>query len=491
MTISPSDSRGVSDKAREPGWFRRHPKTTAFTLFVGLMTLTVMALDWAAARRLDRLVQQIRASGAPLSVEEFSAARPDVPDAENMALRLLPAGQAIEAWVKSHEAELKDTPVFGRSFGELGARWSDPVMAAFDQCCDDNAAMLNHAIEAALTLETGRYPIEWKASPIETQLPHNASHRMLMRAFQARAFRACQRGDADEASATILAMLRADRALDTEPMLMGGLSRVANCALSVGTIEQLMAAGVWRDDQLVRWDAELARVDVKPILERMFQTERALIHETVTKLYNGRGPNDVVMMVGVMQLIPIVPTIDLTATLATQSRLVEAAKLPPGDAVREADRIKAEVEGMSALYAMTKMLTPSTSRIMALSHRLTALVGSARAGLAAERYRMKHGDWPASLESLVPEFLDAVPIDPFTDAPLRFVNDDRGLLIYSVDSDGTDEGGAIQGMVSPENKARPTDAGFRLLPVLERGREAGEGAESESDADDASTPEDG
>ena len=36
----------------------------------------------------------------------------------------------------------------------------------------------------------------------------------------------------------------------------------------------------------------------------------------------------------------------------------------------------------------------------------------ARAGLAAARYRDKHGKYPERLEQLVPEFLPAMPVDP-------------------------------------------------------------------------------
>ena len=40
--------------------------------------------------------------------------------------------------------------------------------------------------------------------------------------------------------------------------------------------------------------------------------------------------------------------------------------------------------------------------------------------LACRRYRARHGRYPDRLEELVPEFLDAVPLDPFDGNPLRY-----------------------------------------------------------------------
>lgn len=49
-----------------------------------------------------------------------------------------------------------------------------------------------------------------------------------------------------------------------------------------------------------------------------------------------------------------------------------------------------------------------------------ARLRTARAGIAVELYRRRHGAWPESLEQLVPEFLDAVPVDPFTGKALEY-----------------------------------------------------------------------
>jgi hypothetical protein len=62
-----------------------------------------------------------------------------------------------------------------------------------------------------------------------------------------------------------------------------------------------------------------------------------------------------------------------------------------------------------------------------------------------ERHRRKYGQAPAKLEQLVPEFLTAVPVDPFDGKPLRYaVRPDR-RVVYSIGKNGQDNGGQEQG----------------------------------------------
>jgi hypothetical protein len=62
--------------------------------------------------------------------------------------------------------------------------------------------------------------------------------------------------------------------------------------------------------------------------------------------------------------------------------------------------------------------------------------------IALKRFQLKHGNYPADLNSLVPEFLPAVPLDPVDGQPLRYRrNADGTFLLYSVSENGVDDGG--------------------------------------------------
>ena len=57
-------------------------------------------------------------------------------------------------------------------------------------------------------------------------------------------------------------------------------------------------------------------------------------------------------------------------------------------------------------------------------------------GIAAELYRLDHGDYPTSLDALVPNYLATLPKDTFSGKALLFKSLPSGVLIYSVGPNG-------------------------------------------------------
>lgn len=67
---------------------------------------------------------------------------------------------------------------------------------------------------------------------------------------------------------------------------------------------------------------------------------------------------------------------------------------------------------------------------------------AALASLALNEYRWRFGRYPEALEDLVPELLDAVPVDLVDRQPLRYRRTEDGYLLYSIGFDGKDDAGA-------------------------------------------------
>ena len=62
--------------------------------------------------------------------------------------------------------------------------------------------------------------------------------------------------------------------------------------------------------------------------------------------------------------------------------------------------------------------------------------------LALKRYQLAQGGYPSDLSSLVPRFLPSIPRDPADGQPLRYrLKPDATFLLYSLGSDGIDNGG--------------------------------------------------
>lgn len=62
--------------------------------------------------------------------------------------------------------------------------------------------------------------------------------------------------------------------------------------------------------------------------------------------------------------------------------------------------------------------------------------------IALKRYQLKHGEWPETLETLVPEYLAAVPLDPADGQPMRYARKEKGeFLLYMLGTNHRDDGG--------------------------------------------------
>jgi hypothetical protein len=70
-----------------------------------------------------------------------------------------------------------------------------------------------------------------------------------------------------------------------------------------------------------------------------------------------------------------------------------------------------------------------------------ALVRTTRAGMACRIHKGRTGQYPESLEALVPGLLNEVPVDPFTGRPLIYRRDGDGFVVYSLGSNMKDDGG--------------------------------------------------
>jgi hypothetical protein len=74
---------------------------------------------------------------------------------------------------------------------------------------------------------------------------------------------------------------------------------------------------------------------------------------------------------------------------------------------------------------------PHAGKILRSWQSWLALLESCRLALAVQSYRHLHGEWPEKLEALVPEWLEAVPLDPETGSRFRYGRDANGFWLRS------------------------------------------------------------
>jgi hypothetical protein len=141
------------------------------------------------------------------------------------------------------------------------------------------------------------------------------------------------------------------------------------------------------------------------------------------------------------------------------------------------DRLKADTVPMPQISASRwRFLDSPADTVVYLQQqraaaiaRMLAQVRSADCTIAIERYRQAHqGALPATLDSLMPQFMDRIPVDPFSGASIKFKALGTRYVVYSIGADFRDDGGtALIAPPRPEtgNRARrdlAPDIGFSV-----------------------------
>jgi hypothetical protein len=316
---------------------------------------------------------------------------------------------------------------------------------------------LGPALEQARKLADmpdGRYPVAWAPDVLSTPCPWCDAVWATEPLLELDALLHSQDEDPDAALMSARALLNVGRSLGDEPFFYGPAIRNGSRWKAIAAVERTLTQGQPSEKALAAMQESLAREEaVRPLLP-YFRGKRAWMHIFLTRV--GEGHNRI-------SELDCVPARGLRAqeetwfgrlgALQTHARylrgmnkLVEIAKLP--------------LEEQHALYREWRLQWGYAEKVgdgLTLAGppqggllRTHALLRCAVVALAAERYRLAHGDWPRSLTDLVPAYLPAVPLDPFDGQPLRYRRTGTGAVIYSVGEDGRDDGG---------DPSRPTEAG--------------------------------
>jgi hypothetical protein len=63
--------------------------------------------------------------------------------------------------------------------------------------------------------------------------------------------------------------------------------------------------------------------------------------------------------------------------------------------------------------------------------------------IAIQQFRLRENKPPQALSELVPEFLPAIPIDPYDGQPLKYDLNSNRYVVYSVGNNRQDDGGSV------------------------------------------------
>ncbi|MBN9117807.1 MAG: hypothetical protein J0I06_01335 [Planctomycetes bacterium] len=255
---------------------------------------------------------------------------------------------------------------------------------------------------------------------------------------------AAQEGDAVRGLRAAHAVLNTGRSIGDEPSLLSSIvhfacgTMAAEAAVRVLAITDPQNAAPELAALQVALEAELD----EPVLVNGLRGERAVYDRFLGRVEDGALGADALARMGEMKPTSegrvalylrrgFIPE-DHRRFLRFMSDFIAAAKGPPHERLRAAERVEAEIRADRDLrYPFHGILLPTVRKPIEASLQYRAELLSVTTLIACERFRLKHGRWPAALAELPKDLLPTVPIDPYNGEPMRFAKLDDGITVYS------------------------------------------------------------
>jgi hypothetical protein len=410
--------------------------------------------DHDAERRLQVEIDRIVAAGEPIYPQDFDP-KEVVPKADNAVLIYKDAaGSLTLTWPdRGFLSELiEGAKDVGANLPRLRG------LVAIDQRSLD-------LVRQARSRNRAEWGARMRTPMLNYLLPAFGDHRSLARLVIATSLLRFEDGDSRTAFALLQDAIAHAEAIDAHPSLIGHLVAIAEYNLTWRTIETILPGLEISGGATSEVQAAIPRSLVTDLIEQLrneealqaahvlaTQTERAMILDLISGVADGRislwaitggGAPPWVLRFGIPAARPILNE-DAMFVLSRRNKTVLSVRQstwPKATAM-----LPVPPNGLDAwLHPLSHAFEPSFDRAILLHYRAVAMRRMARIALAMRLYELDHGERPLSLESLVPEYLPALPVDPFSDGQQTFgyLRDDVRPRIYSINTNGIDDDGYV------------------------------------------------
>lgn len=405
--------------------------------FVGYKLAWREAVRAKGNRELASAVAEAERTDPNWTWERVNAGRQKVPPGQNAA-DLIPRIKAVTHpdWIKQEGTSDKQW----QSKTEIppNHRYSASVISKIRRDLDASA----EAIRLARTLKTlphGRRDFVLPPNFYNLDREDTYFTRTVSNLLRWDVVLALEDGDRNRVTDGLLASLNASRSIGDEPLLHSQLIRWSVRNVTLTDIERALAQsgdlpGLSELQVALAADAE------EPLLLYGFRGERAALDQLFDNLQTGvatrdsfkpeplgsDGLKDRLAWWHYRGWLPA----DRAFALSWMTQCVELAKRPVHEQIVpfRAMRLPEPEE----FKVLSGLLLGPTKNLAEKSWRYTATARCAVVGIACERFRQKHDRWPDSLAELLPAFLPAVPLDPYTGEPLSYAKSETGAVVSSV-----------------------------------------------------------
>lgn len=401
--------------------------------------------------RVDAQLDIIRQAGYPATLKDLDAWY-EYPKGENAAEAYAEAYRAYTAPDERDEEHL----VFFGGRGETARRelLSEASKQAAVRFLGSNAKALK-LLHKASEIRRCRFPTDLTRG-LMTSGDHFDGLFRCSRLLNVDAILQAATGRTSEAVRSIRSSMALSQALDSEPVLISQLVRLAMQTMVIQALDRVVNSATVSDAELLSMVASLPSENSNGMLRAMVgemccgSAAFSLPIDVMGSSDDGTVPAEGLPW----QLYRASGLLDRDRAfyLTAMMRFVRVAEKPfPGRlaASREARAWLDEQESEKLFGFSSVPKHPISHLLLGALHRAFVEEGAgsvqlraARVGLTIELFRLKHGKLPAKLSDLVPEYIKAIPADPFDGKPLRFKKLDKGYVLYSVGENGEDDGGS-------------------------------------------------
>jgi hypothetical protein len=442
----------------------------ALVMVMVFVLLAVDVLTRASRRRWQAYAASIRASGQPLTFDEIEAARPKVPDEKNGALVIERLADELEQLPSYSDNQGVNEWVF--YFGDRNEGRDFLTGIAWERIEPSRAFLAEHqdlldALGDLRDKPSGRLDIPNTDDIIESVFPRLSPIRAAGKLIAVRLSLNIFDNSANAAIDDLRLFSHVTGTLNDHPSVIADLVQIALDALLIYQLEAYLVVFIPSAEQLGMLNeltsVRLAASDLMwPLIG-----ERAYVVGLFNDFTNLKAYLGGAIQPSFADRLPFVPE------LLARTNQIRAVKLitdliDAGDSgttqLAASRKMANELASLSIVYRLAQETT-DISRYVELHFRCYGQLKSALTAIAAERFRMDHGRFPQSLDELVPEYLDEVPIDPFDNKPIKMKETDLGIVIYTIGDNEVDNDGQVE---FDENR-RPLDFGIRLLRPEHRG----------------------
>ena len=405
---------------------------------LALLILTWMVYYMRARAGFKAACEKVRASGYPITLAELNEWY-KLPDGEqNAADTILEAIDHFNEWDTEKRKRL---PVLGEKNFEIAEPYDPNTLKLAEEYLRDNEQMITLLGNAA-KIKHCRYPVDFTLGDTGA-FDHWVDIRRGIQTLAIVAQVYAEKGQSDKAIDTLETMAAIAHSFAKEPMMISQIVLTICDDMTITNTTRVISRCDLSDSQLNRLAEMIKNMQTHSPTSVGLVGERcgmasAIDDDSFREYALG---DDWLDFAFVAARVTGFVYNDLVFNMELYTDAINASNLPLAMQVKSAEATQKKIDSLGSIRLVSRMTMPGISRMIERNLRYATKLRVAQIAIAAERWRVAHGQLPEKLDQLIPQYIQKIPIDPFDGNRLRYKKTSEGFIVYSIGIDKIDDGG--------------------------------------------------